>query len=79
MTDDLAFLQELLDTPETPTAGQYTQTPQNGPLRYFDREMRCASRGCGSSTHYKLQSIPYCSTHTIKLMNEMLIKHGVEK
>lgn len=47
-------------------------TPQVGPLRHFDREMRCASRGCGSSTFYKLLGIPKCTTHCLMEMNIML-------
>lgn len=53
--------------------------PQVGPLRHFDREMRCASRGCGSSTFYKLEGIPKCTTHLLFRMNEMLVELGVEK
>jgi hypothetical protein len=52
---------------------------QTGPLIQYDREMRCASRGCGSSTFFKLQGIPKCTTHCLKTMNEMLQELGVEE
>jgi hypothetical protein len=57
--------------------GRYPVIPQNGPLRFIDTEKRCASRGCGSSTHMKLKGIPYCMMHCLKNMNEMLIELGV--
>lgn len=52
---------------------------QFGPLRHFDREMRCASRGCSSPTHFKLQGIPLCMIHCLRKMNEMLLALGVER
>jgi hypothetical protein len=50
----------------------YPPPPQFGPLRWFDTEMRCSSRGCGSPTHCKLEGIPRCGMHALKKMNEML-------
>jgi hypothetical protein len=46
--------------------------PQFGPLRWFDTEMRCASRGCSSPTVLQLNGIPRCSVHVLRIMNEML-------
>lgn len=48
--------------------------PQNGPLRWFDKEMRCASRGCGSSTYAKVESVPYCMKHALHKLNELVIQ-----
>lgn len=73
---DASFIESLLEKSSTKT---YDIPEQFGPLRHFDREMRCASRGCGSSTYYKLQGIPYCMTHSLRTMNEMLINLGVDK
>jgi len=58
---------------------RYPVPPQEGPFRWYDSEFRCASRGCGSPTRYKLQGIPYCSVHLINKMNDMLIELGVER
>lgn len=78
---ELDFLQELLEaSPEEvneTVRKLYAVPPQEGPFRFFDREMRCASRGCSSPTHYKLQGIAYCSKHCLLKMNEMLIELGV--
>jgi hypothetical protein len=56
---------------------KYPIPQQMGPLRRTDNEMRCASRGCSSPTYYKFQGIPYCSTHVMRIMNEMLVAKGV--
>ena len=50
----------------------YPVPPQYGPLRQHDREMRCASRGCGSSTFYKVLGTPRCMTHALRQLNDML-------
>jgi hypothetical protein len=49
---------------------------QNGPVRFFDNEMRCSSRGCSSSTYIKMQGIPKCMMHTLIACNELLIAQG---
>jgi len=51
---------------------------QRGPLRWFDREMRCASRGCGSATFCKVQGVPYCMMHSLTELNEMLVTAGFQ-
>lgn len=51
---------------------------QYGPLRHYDVTMRCASRGCGSPTHFKLNDIPYCMIHCLRRMNDMLTEKGGE-
>lgn len=51
---------------------------QVGPLRHYETYKRCASRGCGVQTYYKLQGVPYCTVHTIRKMNDMLVELGVE-
>ena len=77
---DLDFLEDILkDESDHQIENRYPVPPQTGPFRFFDTEMRCASRGCGSPTRYKLQGIPYCSVHVMRKMNEMLIELGVEK
>lgn len=50
----------------------YPVPPQYGPLRQVERETRCASRGCGSSTFYKVNGIPRCMTHALRELNDMI-------
>src|SRR5678815_242978 len=51
----------------------YPVPPQYGPLRRYDREMRCMSgtkqRRCGSPTNYKVKGVPLCSTHALHELN----------
>jgi hypothetical protein len=51
----------------------YPPPEQYGPLRFYDGEFRCASRGCGSPTHYQFRGIPRCVVHVLRLMNEELM------
>lgn len=78
---DLDFLDNLLQEEKDPTimTGRYPIPEQRGPLRQFEKEHRCASKGCGSPTHFKLQNIPRCSIHALRAMNDMLFDLGVEK
>lgn len=55
----------------------YPAPEQFGPLRWYDKEMRCACRGCGSPTYCKLKGIPRCLMHALREMNEMLVGFGV--
>ena len=57
----------------------YPAPEQFGPLRWYDKEMRCSRKGCGSPTYCRLQHAPLCMMHVIRKMNEMLIELGVEK
>lgn len=50
--------------------------PQIGPLRRYEKEMRCASRGCGTSTYFKVQGVPYCQAHALAELNEILVAAG---
>jgi hypothetical protein len=71
-------LEAILAAPQT-LAERFPVPEQHGPLRHFDTEMRCASRGCGSSTFLKVQGVQYCMTHSLSRLNEMLIERGVER
>ena len=51
-------------------------TTQHGPVRFFDKIMRCADRGCGSGTYIKVQGVPRCMIHALKECNEMLYEAG---
>lgn len=52
--------------------------PQVGPIKRYDVEMRCASRGCGSSTYIRFRGIPKCTTHTLKEANELMVELGID-
>lgn len=55
---------------------RYPIPEQHGPLKQYDREMRCACRGCGSSTFYKVYGIPRCTTHALRELNYRLYEMG---
>lgn len=59
-------------------APMYVVPEQHGPLRRYERNMRCASRGCASPTYHKVQGVPYCMIHCMGRLNNMLIELGVE-
>lgn len=76
---DLSSILEILDAPE-PTESKhkyYAPPDQVGPLRWVDKDMRCASRGCSSPTTCKVQGVPYCLMHALRRLNEMLVEQGV--
>jgi len=52
----------------------YEPTPQNGPLRWYDREMRCCKKGCGSSTYCKIEHKPFCMKHALDELNKLCIQ-----
>jgi hypothetical protein len=64
MSLTLDEISELLKPTERPE--------QNGRIRWYDREMRCASRGCSSPTYIKLDGIQLCPMHTLHKCNELL-------
>lgn len=58
---------------------------QHGPLRRFEREMRCVhvrehgnGKNCNSSTFFKLMGIPLCMMHALNEMNKMLFERGID-
>jgi hypothetical protein len=73
---------ELLDEP-TRKEPLYPPPIQKGPLRRYDKEMRCANkyglhqRECGSPTYFKVSGIPKCMTHALDDLNTMLVERGV--
>jgi hypothetical protein len=75
---ELSEIEALLSEPQESKEYQWPRVEQKGPLRQFDNEMRCASRGCRSPTHFKVKGIPYCMIHAMRKLNDMLIELGVE-
>lgn len=68
---DVTAIKALLGREERQTL------PQIGPIKWYDKEMRCASRGCSSPTYIKFLGIPKCTTHILKLANELMVEHGI--
>lgn len=52
----------------------YPTREQYGPLRWYDKEMRCTSKRCGSSTYCKLNGMPLCHVHALQELNQMYYK-----
>lgn len=75
----------IVDEDSNPTRG-YPPPKQSGPLRWFDKEMRCLNDGefsgrrvvCHAPTYCKVNGIPKCTTHAMKELNQMLIERGME-
>lgn len=57
----------------------YPVPEQFGPLRWHDKEVRCASRGCASPTYLKVSRVPRCMVHALRELNEMLIELGEDQ
>lgn len=68
---DVALAEELIQLEETGEV-RLPSVEQFGPVRVYDKEMRCATRGCASSTHYKCNGIPRCVAHLIRELNQMV-------
>jgi hypothetical protein len=64
-------------TEEIEVDNPYPIPEQHGPLRWYDVEKRCASRGCSGPCYSRVQGVPYCMKHALDKLNEMLIKLGV--
>jgi len=75
---NLDFIEELLQEVPQET-NQYPHIEQFGPLRQYDKEMRCTSRRCGSSTFFKVSGMSMCVIHALRELNEMLVRRGVER
>lgn len=56
---------------------KFLPEPQRGPVRHYDREMRCTRKGCNSPTYFKFQHLPECMIHVIQSCNELLVLKGV--
>jgi hypothetical protein len=70
----------LLSKPEKSNKTDYPRPVQNGPLRWYDKATRCASRGCGSQTYCKVEYVPYCMKHALDKLNDLVIEiQGREK
>jgi hypothetical protein len=52
------------------------ENEQTGPIRYYDKEMRCASRGCSAPTYIKINGIAKCYAHALRDANTMLQEAG---
>jgi hypothetical protein len=73
---DADTIQRLTAIKARPKAGSGAVIPKVGPLRFMDKDRRCASRGCGTMTHYSVQGVARCVVHALEEMNEMLVGQG---
>lgn len=44
---------------------------QLGPLRYVEKDDKCANRGCSTPCHIRIKGVPYCTTHALYSLNEL--------
>ena len=65
-------IKELLSKPEKGKV--YPRPVQKGPLRWFDKVNRCASRGCASPTYCKVEHVPYCMKHALDKLNDLCME-----
>jgi|ERR1043166_2083261 hypothetical protein len=54
-------------------------TIQFGPLKYYEEITKCTSKGCGSSSMLRINGIPFCGTHSLDVLNKMVIDSDPEK
>lgn len=73
MTLSQDFIKQLLKDDKKPTGSNYPRVQQNGPLRFVDKEFRCASKGCACPTYIKVDWIPRCQIHALHILNQMVI------
>jgi hypothetical protein len=72
--DEIAGLLSKTATGATKTAKySYHINEQFGPLRWFEKEMRCACKGCNSPTYCKVEGIPRCMIHALRELNDLLV------
>lgn len=64
---------KLLSNEARKTQG-FSPPSQKGPLRFYDRERRCASRGCGSPTYCAIEGVPYCMMHSLYKLNDLVLE-----
>lgn len=60
--------------PSSPYKATTKPNAVDGPCRYYESEFRCASRGCSSPTHYKIEGTPRCYPHAIVEMNDLCLE-----
>lgn len=47
---------------------------QLGPLRWMEKDGRCASRGCSGPTFIQVEGVYRCATHALYALNYILIQ-----
>lgn len=52
----------------------FPRPKQIGPLKYFEQSSPCASRGCAVQCHVKVRGVPYCTTHALYVLNEIILR-----
>jgi len=63
---------KLADIPQKKIASYAAPQQTSRFLRYSDKMERCAKRRCGSPTPYKVRGVPYCSSHALSVLDDLL-------
>lgn len=78
MTDELT-LDEILELQKEPDPTVKSKSEPKPPpiqtsryLKWTEKNLRCASRGCGASAHITIKGVPYCVIHTIHILTDLL-------
>lgn len=69
---DLDTINEILKP--QPIQTEEHANRQKGPLRFYDTEMRCTSRRCGSPTYIKVSGVAKCKTHALHDLNDIILR-----
>lgn len=83
---DDAALAALLE-PTADVRERYPLTPQSGPIRWREMEMKCVHTevgkntnrryNCHAPTNYTWRGVPQCRVHLMQKANELLIELGI--
>lgn len=68
------LLKEGSSSTKTSKPGKFARPIQLGPLRYYDQTFRCTRKRCMAPTCIKINDAPYCNTHALYALNQLLMK-----
>lgn len=80
MALDPEFIASLLKKEQEKATGVKQSTTggprpvQLGPLKWHEATERCGSRNCGSPTRIRVRGIPYCTTHALNILNQIILQ-----
>jgi len=73
--EQINALLKLEEKKQLRKAAQGKERPiQIGPLRYMEKDDKCASRGCSGPSRIQVKGVPYCSSHALYALNELYMK-----
>jgi hypothetical protein len=77
MALDQATIAKLYAKKDQLVAERKKATQQIGPVRGIDssqKTIRCCSRGCMTTAHWRVKGIPYCNIHTVYSLSQMVVE-----